>query len=61
LIEVADDGQGFGVTSGDGVGLANVRERLNACYGERARLTLASNALAGVTARLHIPAGLACA
>ena len=42
-IEIADTGLGFGVatdTGGSGSGLANVRARLKALYGEAAKLTI---------------------
>lgn len=54
LIEVADDGQGFGATTAAGVGLANLRERLAALYGARGRLTI-EDALPGTRARVRIP------
>lgn len=40
---------------GSGVGLANVRERLQALYGERATFSLIPNTPAGVIAQLTIP------
>jgi hypothetical protein len=52
---VADTGRGFGETVGAGVGLANIRERLAALYGEAARLTLEANQPQGVLATLEIP------
>ena len=42
-IEIADTGLGFGVatdTGGSGIGLANVRARLKALYGDAAKLTI---------------------
>jgi hypothetical protein len=44
LLEVADSGVGFGVntSSGGGIGLANIRNRLRQIYGERARLELSN-------------------
>ena len=35
-VDVLDDGIGFNVHAGDGLGLANVRERLRILYGARA-------------------------
>jgi signal transduction histidine kinase len=54
--EVMDDGRGLGGTLGQGLGLTNVRERLRALYGDRARLVLESTAAGGTVARLEIPA-----
>jgi hypothetical protein len=44
-VTVADTGLGFGkaATAGTGVGLANIRERLQLLYGTRATLTVAEN------------------
>ena len=39
-LEVVDTGRGFQDASGGGIGLANIRARLAALYGGRARLTL---------------------
>ncbi|CAG9266492.1 Autolysin sensor kinase [Paraburkholderia unamae] len=58
-LSVADTGAGFGATPGTqgaGVGLANVRERLAALYGENASLTLIENAPHGLIARVRLPA-----
>lgn len=63
-IIVKDTGRGLaanGTTSanaetGGGVGLANIRERLLALYGETAKLSLESNAPKGVIAMIEIPA-----
>jgi signal transduction histidine kinase len=44
-LEVSDDGLGFGATTrGGGVGLANLRQRLAAHYGERGRLSIEDGA-----------------
>jgi len=54
---VEDTGRGFGEsTKGGGVGLANIRERLAAMYGDRARLTLEEHEPHGVVAVIEIPA-----
>ena len=54
--EVADTGGGFStVASGTGIGLANIRERLNTLYGKRAHLSLEANQPSGVKAVLIIP------
>jgi two-component sensor histidine kinase len=55
-LEVADTGGGFSTAaSGTGIGLANIRERLNTLYGNRARLELEANQPSGVKAILIIP------
>ncbi|MEK7994111.1 MAG: histidine kinase [Planctomycetota bacterium] len=55
VIEVIDTGCGITETSGAGLGLANVRERMRALYGPDARLTLEQNDPKGLRARLEIP------
>lgn len=58
-LTVTDTGPGFGATpgtQGTGIGLANVRDRLAALYGERASLTLIENAPHGIVARVLLPA-----
>lgn len=54
-LRVEDDGLGFAATPGGGVGLANIRARLNALYGEAGRLSITAKVGAGVTAVLEIP------
>jgi sensor histidine kinase YesM len=54
-LSVADNGRGLTAASGSGVGLANIRARLAALYGERAALRLESNAPRGVVATISIP------
>jgi len=57
-LSVSDTGLGFGATpatQGSGIGLANVRDRLAALYGERASLTLSENLPQGVIARVALP------
>jgi signal transduction histidine kinase len=55
-ITVADDGAGFAASSsGGGLGLANIRERLQQMYGERAALTLKARPAGGVAAILTLP------
>ena len=56
-ITVADDGQGFGAAGGGtGIGLKNVRERLQLVYGPRASLAVVTNVPEGVAATLTVPA-----
>ncbi|MDO8420435.1 MAG: histidine kinase [Rubrivivax sp.] len=55
-ITVADNGAGFSAaTSGGGLGLANIRERLQQIHGERATLTLKARPEGGVAATLTLP------
>ncbi|APV49375.1 hypothetical protein BWI17_06590 [Betaproteobacteria bacterium GR16-43] len=54
---VADTGRGFAETIGAGVGLANIRERLAALYGDAAKLTLVENTPRGVVATIEVPTG----
>jgi len=54
-IAVADTGRGFSDMPGEGVGLANIRERLEALYGEQGRLTLEANEPSGVRATIEVP------
>jgi len=55
VLEVSDDGLGFGATTrGGGVGLDNLRQRLAAHYGERARLSI-EDAAPGTRVRLALP------
>jgi len=61
VIEVRDTGLGLGAgngaTMGGGVGLSNVRERLEAIYGEHARLQIEENSPHGVVAMIEITEG----
>jgi LytS/YehU family sensor histidine kinase len=59
VVGVADDGVGFRVHTGSGVGLANIRARLDTLFGAAGRLDLDSNARSGVTATLRLPYRLA--
>ena len=58
IVSVADTGVGFTPGSGAGTGLANVRARLAAEFGNRADLQLENNELGGVTANLVMPLAL---
>ncbi len=55
LVSVADTGVGFPPGAGGGTGLANIRGRLAAQFGNRASLALDRNELGGVTATLALP------
>ena len=54
---VADTGLGLGLSpiAGTGLGLANVRERLHALYGDRGKLVIESNRSGGTLVRIEIP------
>ncbi|HEX5126627.1 MAG TPA: histidine kinase, partial [Rhodocyclaceae bacterium] len=55
-IVVEDDGVGFNTAqAGQGMGLANVRERLAALFGDKARLELKENVPTGVRVELWLP------
>ena len=54
-IEVADDGRGVGGTLGQGLGLANIRERLRTLYGEAGRLELEGREPRGARATIEVP------
>jgi sensor histidine kinase YesM len=54
---VADTGLGFGMaaTAGTGVGLANIRERLQLLYGPKASLMVAANLPSGTVVTITMP------
>lgn len=54
-MSVADTGVGFAPGSGAGTGLANIRARLAAQFGDAANLALENNDLGGVTATIALP------
>ena len=56
LVWVADSGVGMGETAGEGTGLANLKARLRAFFGERAKLDLSETAPHGVRAEVRVPA-----
>jgi len=55
ILSVADTGVGFAPGSGGGIGLANVRARLAAQFGETATLALENNDVGGATATIVLP------
>jgi len=56
-VTVADDGNGFGSgTSGTGIGLKNVRERLKLAYDGAATFSIVTNFPNGVAASITVPA-----
>jgi hypothetical protein len=56
-VTVADSGVGFGkaATAGTGVGLANIRERLQLLYGNKATLSVRENAGGGTAVTVTVP------
>ena len=59
-VSVSDDGVGFGnATSGGGIGLSNIQERLRTLFGSRASLTLKALPAGGVAAILRLPLSFA--
>ena len=56
-VTVADTGLGFGkaATAGTGIGLNNIRERLQLLYGSKASMTVAENAPTGTLVTLTVP------
>ena len=55
VFEVQDNGPGLDTARGDGIGLANSRERLTLTHGERARLELRPAPGGGCLATVHLP------
>jgi len=55
-VSVADTGVGLDECPGQGIGLANIRERLSLLYGDRAHLALEANEPRGFVARIVLPA-----
>lgn len=57
VVSVADTGVGFGAaaTAGTGVGLANIRERLQLLYGGQAGVTVAANQPSGTLVTVTVP------
>jgi hypothetical protein len=57
VVSVSDTGLGFGkaATAGTGVGLDNIRERLQLLYGNRARLSITENRPSGTVATIEVP------
>ena len=55
VVHVHDDGVGFRARSGSGVGLGNIRARLETLFGAAGTLDVATNDSGGVTATLRLP------
>jgi hypothetical protein len=54
-LQVRDTGSGFSQSSGSGTGLANIRARLSAMYGDAAHLGFTRNIPQGLVATIAIP------
>ena len=54
-VDVQDNGIGFNMHAGEGVGLANIRERLRLLYGSRAELVIEMPAIGGALASIRVP------
>jgi sensor histidine kinase YesM len=54
-VDVCDDGAGIDLHADDGVGLANIRERLQLLYGTRAELVIEASAGGGACASIRLP------
>jgi sensor histidine kinase YesM len=54
-VDVRDNGAGFGPHAGDGVGLANIRERLRLLYGSAAELVIETPPSGGALTSIRIP------
>ena len=54
-LTVADDGLGFTGAAGSGIGLANIRQRLQHLYGDAAALALRTGDTSGVVASITLP------
>ncbi|XLM21665.1 ATP-binding protein, partial [Chromobacterium piscinae] len=57
-LAVRDDGVGFPDQPGQGMGLANIRERLSLLYGQQAELTLEAPEDGGTRATIAMPFAL---
>lgn len=54
-VDVCDDGVGFNLHAGNGVGLANIRERLALLYGQDAELVIETPAGGGACVSIRLP------
>lgn len=54
-VDVLDDGVGFNLHAGSGVGLANIRERLALLYGKDAELVIETPAGGGACVSIRLP------
>ena len=56
-LEIIDTGMGFREDREDGLGLANIRDRLQSIYGNDGRLVIEENQSGGVKATIEVPYG----
>ena len=54
-VDVRDNGVGFNMHADDGVGLANIRERLRLLYDNRAALVIEAPQSGGTLASIRLP------
>ncbi|HYD81066.1 MAG TPA: histidine kinase [Paucimonas sp.] len=54
-VDVTDDGVGFDLHAGDGIGLANLRERLKVLFGRKAQLVIEAPASGGAYVSIRVP------
>ena len=54
-VDVCDDGAGFNLHAGSGVGLANIRERLALLYGKNAELVIETLPAGGACVSIRLP------
>ena len=54
-LEIADTGVGFKAERESGMGLSNIRERIQSLYGNRGRLILEENSPQGLKASIEVP------
>jgi sensor histidine kinase YesM len=55
VVDVCDNGIGINLHAPDGVGLANIRERLQLLYGDAAKLVIEAQAAGGCCASIRLP------
>jgi LytS/YehU family sensor histidine kinase len=55
-LEVSDTGAGLSESLGKGIGISNVRARLEAAFGKQAHLSISANRPRGVLATIEVPA-----
>ncbi len=60
-VSVSDDGVGFSPSAGRGVGLANIRDRLELLYGERAELIIEMREPTGTRVTIRLPSSVVSA
>jgi LytS/YehU family sensor histidine kinase len=54
-VDVQDNGIGFNMHAGEGMGLTNIRERLRLLYANRAELAIEMPAIGGALASIRVP------